>query len=116
VLLQAAEVGLLSRNILITSVPDPQDRLIGGHFVVYQTSIEQTIVGVEFARMGQQGRLGRCDLEESAGREREREREREGERVQIDGKTSASYVIGVSNCKGHMLDGLPEHMHRSRAA
>lgn len=57
---QAAEVALLTRNILITGVPDSNDALIGGHFVVYQTSVEQRISDVEFTRMGQQGRLGRC--------------------------------------------------------
>lgn len=53
-------MGLLTRNILITAVPDSNDALIGGHFVVYQTSVEQRISGVEFTQLGQQGRLGRC--------------------------------------------------------
>lgn len=56
----AVEVALLSRNILLEGGPNPQD---GGHMWVYQTpTIEQSIVGVEFRRFGQQGKLGRYPI------------------------------------------------------
>ncbi len=51
-------MALLTRNIVIRGEPGA-DPLIGGHTVVYQTNTPQTIVGVEFVNMGQQGRLGR---------------------------------------------------------
>jgi hypothetical protein len=51
-------VGLLTRNIVIQGANE-SNPLIGGHFIVFQTSARQFIQGVEFVNMGQQGNLGR---------------------------------------------------------
>lgn len=60
---ERAEVALLSRNIVITGVSETGDaRFEGGHFVLHQTAAPQAIHGVEFWRMGQQGRLGRYSM------------------------------------------------------
>jgi hypothetical protein len=57
----AAEVALLSRNILFEGSRESKDGpLQGGHLVVYHTaSISQIIEGAEFRNFGQQGTLGR---------------------------------------------------------
>lgn len=56
--MQAAEVGLLTRNIVVQGKPG-NDPLIGGQVIVNMTQVPQSIFGVEFVRMGQQGNLGR---------------------------------------------------------
>eukprot|EP00884_Botryococcus_braunii_P000264 jgi/Botrbrau1/10238/Bobra.0362s0027.1 len=55
---QAAEVGLLTRNIIVTGKPG-ENPLIGGQMIVNMTQTPQFIFGVEFVNMGQQGNLGR---------------------------------------------------------
>jgi glycoprotein endo-alpha-1,2-mannosidase len=57
----AAEVALLSRNIVFEGSRESKDGpLQGGHLVVYHTaSIPQIIEGAEFRNFGQQGTLGR---------------------------------------------------------
>eukprot|EP00850_Spirogloea_muscicola_P021960 SM000269S09915 [mRNA] locus=s269:76387:85016:- [translate_table: standard] len=57
---QGAEVALLTRNILITA--PPSNNLVGGHFMVFFTTVAQYIDGVEFTNMGQQGTLGRYPI------------------------------------------------------
>ncbi len=59
--LQSAEVVMLTRNIVIQGAVESATPLIGGHFIVFQTSTPQSIVGVEFINMGQQGNLGRWE-------------------------------------------------------
>ncbi|CAI5468223.1 unnamed protein product [Closterium sp. Yama58-4] len=59
---EAAEVALLSRAIVIQGHQNPEDPLIGGHFMVMQTAERQLIKGVELVNMGQQGNLGRYPL------------------------------------------------------
>jgi len=56
---QAAEVGLLSRDLVIEGQLADLESTDGGHFVVSKTAVRQAIEGVEFRRMGQQGTLGR---------------------------------------------------------
>ena len=57
---QAAEVALITRNILITATQEASpNQLIGGHMIVYNTQLPQTFYGVELSNMGQQGTLGR---------------------------------------------------------
>ena len=57
---QAAEVALLTRNILVTGSQEPApNQLLGGHTIVYNTQAPQTFFGVEFTYLGQQGTLGR---------------------------------------------------------
>ena len=61
--MQAAEVGLINRNILVTSTQEaPSNQLQGGHVIIYETKAQQSIVGVEFSYLGQQGTLGRWGL------------------------------------------------------
>ena len=61
--MQAAEVGLINRNILVTSTQEaPPNQLQGGHVIIYETKAKQEIVGVEFSYLGQQGTLGRWGL------------------------------------------------------
>lgn len=61
--LQAAEVALLTRNIIIDTFEDARrDPAVGGHVMVYRTQIPQYIVGVEFKGLGQLGSLGRYPL------------------------------------------------------
>jgi hypothetical protein len=57
----AAEVALLSRNIVFEGSRESKDGpLQGGHLVIYHTaSIPQIIEGAEFRNFGQQGTLGR---------------------------------------------------------
>ena len=57
----AAEVALLSRNIVFEGSRESKDGpLQGGHLVVYHTAaISQIIEGAEFRNFGQQGTLGR---------------------------------------------------------
>jgi glycoprotein endo-alpha-1,2-mannosidase len=57
----AAEVALLSRNIVIEGARDDgADPVRGGHLMVYLTpKVVQVIEGVEFKNMGQQGLAGR---------------------------------------------------------
>jgi len=57
-LLERAEVGLLSRNILIRGDEASIEDGFGGHVMVHQGSVAH-ITGVEFFRMGQEGILGR---------------------------------------------------------
>lgn len=60
---ERAEVALLSRNIIITGASEGGEaRFEGGHFVIHQTATPQVIEGVEFVRLGQQGKLGRYSL------------------------------------------------------
>lgn len=60
---ERAEVALLSRNIVITGVDEPRPHQYeGGHFMVFMTQQPQTVEGVEFYLMGQQGNLGRYPL------------------------------------------------------
>ncbi|CAI5519905.1 unnamed protein product [Closterium sp. Naga37s-1] len=59
---EAAEVALLSRAIVIQGHQNPEDPLIGGHFMVMQTAERQLIKGVELVNMGQQGSLGRYPM------------------------------------------------------
>ncbi|CAI7747644.1 unnamed protein product [Closterium sp. NIES-54] len=59
---EAAEVALLSRAIVIQGHQNPEDPLIGGHFMVMQTAEQQLIKGVELVNMGQQGSLGRYPM------------------------------------------------------
>lgn len=60
---ERAEVALLSRNIVITGVDEPAPyQYEGGHFMVFMTRQPQTIEGVEFFKMGQQGKLGRYSI------------------------------------------------------
>lgn len=57
---QAAEVALLTRNIVIDAPPTAHgDPLVGGHVIVDMTQTPQYVVGVEFVGLGQQGNLGR---------------------------------------------------------
>eukprot|EP00051_Salpingoeca_urceolata_P022856 m.380246 g.380246 ORF g.380246 m.380246 type:complete len:1379 (-) comp20034_c1_seq4:293-4429(-) len=59
----AAEVALIKRNIIITSpTEDHPNHLHGGHFMVYRTAAAQTILGVHFLGLGQQGILGRYSV------------------------------------------------------
>ena len=55
---QRAEVGLLSRNIVIRGGASAADSLIGGHVMVMAGSTAR-VSDVEFTRMGQAGRLAR---------------------------------------------------------
>jgi hypothetical protein len=55
---QRAEVGLLSRNVVVQGSADSTSTRFGGHTMVH-TSGRLRISGVEFARMGQTGLLGR---------------------------------------------------------
>jgi len=56
---EAAEVALLTRNIVITGTDEPAPySLEGGHFMVFFTQTPQYIEGVQFLLMGQQGWLG----------------------------------------------------------
>lgn len=58
----AVEVALLSRNIVIEGGPDSK-KFHGGHFWFMNTpSIVQSLVGVDFRNMGQQGTLGRYPI------------------------------------------------------
>lgn len=58
--MQAAEVALLTRNVLVTAaLEQPPLQLIGGHTIIYNTQAPQTLFGVEFSSLGQQGTLGR---------------------------------------------------------
>lgn len=59
---ESAEVSLLTRSIVIQGHPNPIDPLIGGHFIVVQTPIKQSIIGIELVNMGQQGNLGRYPM------------------------------------------------------
>lgn len=56
---QAAEVGLLTRHVVIRGEKNPYRPLDGGHFIVHETRTRQDIIGVEFENMGQQGAIGR---------------------------------------------------------
>jgi hypothetical protein len=60
----AVEVALLSRNVAIEGALDGLDATrIGGHLMVMHTEgIAQTLHGVKFERMGQQGNLGRYPI------------------------------------------------------
>lgn len=58
---QRAEVGLLTRNIVIQSAPDGITRQLGGHIMIMAGSIGK-LEGVELRHMGQMGRLGRYPI------------------------------------------------------
>ena len=59
----AVEVALLSRSIVVESGDDGSDIEQGGHFVVMHTpQVVQTVTGVEFRNLGQQGCLGRYSV------------------------------------------------------
>ncbi|PRP73194.1 hypothetical protein PROFUN_03508 [Planoprotostelium fungivorum] len=55
---ERAEVGLLTRNIVVRGDNTSESELYGGHVLLRHGQILQ-ITGVEFTRMGQQGILGR---------------------------------------------------------
>ncbi|PRP76128.1 hypothetical protein PROFUN_15418, partial [Planoprotostelium fungivorum] len=55
---ERAEVGLLTRNIVVKGDNTSESELYGGHVLLRHGQILQ-ITGVEFTRMGQQGILGR---------------------------------------------------------
>ncbi|KAL6059281.1 hyaluronoglucosaminidase [Balamuthia mandrillaris] len=55
---QRAEVGLLSRRIVITGDASSDDSEFGGH-VIIRAAKQLEIVGVQFTKMGQKGVLGR---------------------------------------------------------
>ncbi len=55
---ERAEVGLLSRDIVIQGAPDGYARNLGGHIMIMAGSIGR-IEGAELRFMGQMGRLGR---------------------------------------------------------
>ena len=58
----ATEVALLSRNVLIQGGYSTQP-VQGGHLEIMQTPyVDQTLIGVDFKRFGQQGRLGRYPI------------------------------------------------------
>ncbi|CAI7846909.1 unnamed protein product, partial [Closterium sp. NIES-53] len=60
---QRAEVALLNRTIAITGTDEPAPyHREGGHFMIFMSSTPQFIEGVEFAQMGQQGKLGRYNI------------------------------------------------------
>ncbi|CAI5458328.1 unnamed protein product, partial [Closterium sp. Yama58-4] len=60
---QRAEVALLNRTIAITGTDEPAPyHREGGHFMIFMSSTQQFIEGVEFAQMGQQGKLGRYNI------------------------------------------------------
>ena len=61
VLDERAEVGLLSRNIVIQGDEASEDAGFGGHVMIMRGSTAH-ISGVEFYRMGQRGELGRYPL------------------------------------------------------
>lgn len=58
----AVEVALLSRNVVIEGEDDEAFRgRMGAHSIIMETPVvAQTVDGVRFRRMGQQGVLGRC--------------------------------------------------------
>ncbi|CAI5975989.1 unnamed protein product [Closterium sp. NIES-65] len=58
-----AEVALLDRQIVIQGTDElPPHQYDGGHFMVYMTRTPQTIEGVQFRGLGNQGTLGRYPL------------------------------------------------------
>ncbi|CAI5484159.1 unnamed protein product, partial [Closterium sp. Yama58-4] len=58
-----AEVALLTRNIVIQGVHEQAPyQYDGGHFMVYMTRTPQTIHGVQFKGLGNQGSLGKYPL------------------------------------------------------
>ncbi|CAI5972480.1 unnamed protein product [Closterium sp. NIES-65] len=60
---QRAEVALLNRSIAITGTDEPAPyHREGGHFMIFMSNTPQFIEGVEFAQMGQQGKLGRYNI------------------------------------------------------
>ncbi|GJP61604.1 hypothetical protein CLOP_g18747 [Closterium sp. NIES-67] len=60
---ERAEVALLNRTIAITGTDEPAPyHREGGHFMVFMSRTPQFIEGVEFAQMGQQGKLGRYNI------------------------------------------------------
>lgn len=59
---QAAEVGLLTRKIIVRGEMEPYNPWEGGHFIVHKTRRPQFIAGVEFIKMGQQGQTGRYPI------------------------------------------------------
>ncbi|CAI5537597.1 unnamed protein product, partial [Closterium sp. Naga37s-1] len=60
---QRAEVALLDRTIAITGTDEPVPyHREGGHFMIFMSGTPQFIEGVEFAQMGQQGKLGRYNI------------------------------------------------------
>lgn len=60
---ERGEVALLSRNIVITGTDEPAPyNYEGGHFMIFMTRVPQTVEGVEFYKMGQQGKLGRYSI------------------------------------------------------
>lgn len=58
---ERAEVGLLTRNIVIQGAPDGYARQLGGHIMIMAGSIGR-IEGTELRHMGQMGRLGRYPI------------------------------------------------------
>lgn len=60
----AVEVALLSRSILVESDEDGRENeQLGGHFMIMNTpGVVQTVIGVEFRNLGQQGCLGRYSV------------------------------------------------------
>jgi cell surface hyaluronidase len=58
---QCAEVGLLSRNVVVQGSADSATSRFGGHTMVH-TSGTMRISGAEFTRMGQAGILGRYPI------------------------------------------------------
>jgi len=61
VLDERAEVGLLTRNIVIRGAKDSLDSAFGGHVMIMYDSIAH-VDGVEFFRMGQRGHQGRYPM------------------------------------------------------
>ncbi|MEL7376255.1 MAG: G8 domain-containing protein, partial [Bacteroidota bacterium] len=56
---ERAEVGMLTRNIIIQGAEDSQDLRLGGHIMIMQGSGPIQVEGIGLRRMGQPGRAGR---------------------------------------------------------
>lgn len=59
---EAAEVGLLTRQIVIQGDASSTASQFGGHLMFYYQAMSAKLRGVEFTRMGQQGVLGRYPI------------------------------------------------------